>query len=126
MRVACVADGFHPFEEGGPVKAIRNYIGRHRLGERRPTRTGLKLLGSVEQNRVAAKAGIDARLKEAAHLRAEGALGAGLTRHVIFLGAELLAPLGVCLYDFAIRCRIAVLGEAQNIGPFQDHDLWYR
>lgn len=33
VRVADIADGFNPFQEGGSVKAVSNHIERHRLGE---------------------------------------------------------------------------------------------
>src|SRR5215813_4241534 len=106
MGVTGVADGLNPLQEGWSVKVIRNYVGSHGLGERWPAGAGLEFLRGVEQNRVAAEAGIDSRFKQAAHLRAEGALGAGLTCDMVLLRAELLPPFGVRLNDFVVRGEV--------------------
>jgi hypothetical protein len=57
-----------------------------------------------KRTRVAAQAGIDSRLKEAAHFRAEGALRSGLPRDVVFLVTQLLAPFGIRL-DYLVIGR---------------------
>jgi hypothetical protein len=110
MGVARVADSFHPLQKARSVEMVRNDVGGYGLRKGRPTRTGLKFLACVEQDRVAADAGIDSRLKQATHLRTESALGPGLPRDSVLFGAQLLTPFGICLFDSAIRCRIAIPG----------------
>ena len=126
VRIAGITDGFYPLQEGRSVKTIRDYIGRQGLGERGPARPGLEFLRGVEQNGFAAEAGINTRLKQAAHPRTERPLGSRLAGHVIFLGAQLQTPFRVRLDDLAIRCGIAALGKIQHVGPFQGHDPSYR
>src|ERR1022692_517633 len=95
MGVAGVADGFDSLQKRRSVKAVGDYVRSDRLSEGRPTGARLELFRGVEENRLAAEARIDTRLKQSAHLRAERALGAGLAGHVIFFRAELQAPLSI-------------------------------
>src|SRR6202042_2676746 len=104
-----------------PVKAVSNNVILDRLCEGWPASAGLKLLRRVEEDRVAAEAGIDSWPKEAAHFRSEGALRSGLPGDVVFLVTKLFAPFGVRLDNLPIRCRIAALRQIQNIGPFEHH-----
>src|SRR4051812_15995832 len=108
MRVAYIADTLHPLQKGGSVEAVRNSIGRDRLGKRGPARAGFKFLRRIEENGVAANARIDPGLKQAAHLRAECALRARLPGDVILLGAQLPAPFRLGLHDLVVRSRVAV------------------
>ena len=126
MSVAGIADGFDPFQKCRPVKAICDCIDDHRLGKRRPPGAGLEFLRRIEEDGFAAEAGIDPRLKQPAHLRTEGALSARFTSHVIFLRAQLPAPLSVRLDDLAVRGGIAILGEIEDVGPFQHLLVSYR
>lgn len=123
VRVADIADSFDALQKGGAVKAIRDYVGRDRLCERRPPSTGFKLFGGVEKNRVAAQTGINPRLEQAAHLRTERALRPGPAGHAILLGTQLLAPFGVRFLNPVIRSRITVFGKSQYVGPFQCHSV---
>ena len=79
----------------------------------------LEFLRRVEKDSFTAKAGIDSRLKEAAHFRAERSLRTGLPGYVVFFVAQLSAPLGVRLDDLAIRRRVAILGQFENISPLE-------
>jgi hypothetical protein len=67
------------------------------------------------------KAGIDSRLEQAAHFRAEGAFRPSLPGYVVFLVTQLLAPFGVSFDDPAIRRGVASLRQIQNIGPLEHH-----
>jgi hypothetical protein len=121
VGVAGAANGFDALQESRPVEAVSDDIILDRLGERWPAGIGLEFLRCIEKHRVAAQAGIDSRLKEAAHFRAEGALCSGPSGDVVFLVSELSAPFGVRFDDLAIRRGVAVLRQIQNIGPFDHH-----
>lgn len=45
---------------------------------------------------------------------------------MVFFLAQLLTPLGVHFEDFAVWDAIPLLGEIQNVGPFQKHALILR
>ena len=121
VGVAGVASGFDALQERRPIEPVSDDIGFDRLGERGPARAGLEFLRCIEKHRVAAQAGINSRLKEAAHFRAEGALRSPLSSDVVFLVSELSAPFGVRFDDLAIRRGVADLRQIQNIGPFEHH-----
>jgi hypothetical protein len=46
-----------------------------------------------------------------------------MARHMIFLRAQLLTPFGVRFDYPGVRGGIAVLGEIQDVGPFQHRDI---
>jgi hypothetical protein len=54
----------YALQERWPIKPVSDDIVLDGLCERWPASAGLEFLRGIEQNRVAAKAGIDARLKE--------------------------------------------------------------
>lgn len=119
MRFAGVANRLHAPENGGSVKPVRNGPLRNRLRERRPACVGLKLLVGIEQQCIAANAGIKSGLKPAAHLGAERPLRSRLPRHAVLLRGQLFHPLGVTFYNLVFRGRIPLRRKPQNIGPGQ-------
>ena len=119
VRVARIAGGFDSLQETGAVKTVCDDVRGCRLRKRGPACAGLEFLGGIEQDGVAAEAGINTRLEQAAHLRTERPLGPGLAGDVVLLRAQLLPPFGVRLFDSAIRRRVAVAGKVQDVWPFQ-------
>src|ERR1700683_349150 len=85
VGVTGVANGLDALQERRSVKPVSNDITLNGLCKRRPSGAGFEFLCGIEKDRVAAKAGIDPRLKEAAHFRAEGPLRSGLPGDVVFL-----------------------------------------
>jgi len=121
VGVTSVADGFNALQKRRPVKPVSNDILLDGLREGRPAGMRFKFLRRIEKNGVAAQAGIDARLEEAAHFRAECALRSGLPGDMIFPVTKLFVPFGVRFNDLAIRRGIAVLSQIQYIGPLEHH-----
>ena len=120
MRVARIANRLNPAQKSRSVKMAGNRVRRHWLRKRRPAGPGLEFLRGIEQHRPATQAGVDSGLKQPAHLRTtESPLRARLARHTVLLRTQLRVPLSVCFNDLAVRGRIALLREAQHIGPFQ-------
>jgi hypothetical protein len=78
VGVTSVADGFDALQKRRPVKPVGNDILLDWLCEGWPARMRLKFLRRIEKDGFATKAGIDSRLKEAAHFRAKGTLRSGL------------------------------------------------
>src|SRR5262249_42909780 len=111
-------------QERRPVESVCDHILLDGLGERRPARMRLEFLRRIEKDSFTAKAGIDSRLKEAAHFRAEGSLRACLPGYVVFLDAQLRAPFDVRLAYLAIRRGVAGLRQIENLGPLQGHTLF--
>src|SRR5262249_4897667 len=72
VGVSRVADALDALQERRPVESVCDHILLDGLGERRPARMRLEFLRRIEKDSFTAKAGIDSRLKEAAHFRAEG------------------------------------------------------
>ena len=85
VGVTSVADSFDALQKRRSVKSVGNYILLDGLCEGWPAGMRLKFLRRIEKDGFAAKAGIDSRLKEAAHLRAKGALRSGLPGDMVFL-----------------------------------------
>ena len=115
MGIAGIAKRFDPLQKRRTVEPISDNLLLEGIGERWPASIGLELLRGIEQDRVAAQAGIDCRLKDAAHFRAEGALRPGLPGDVVFLLSELSAPLAVLFDNPAVGHRVAVLCEIEDI-----------
>jgi hypothetical protein len=80
---------------------------------------GLKFLRGIEEQRFAADAGIQAGLEQAAHLRAEGSLGAGFAGYLVLFGGQDPAPIRIGLFNPAIGRGVAVPGEAKDVGPLE-------
>src|SRR6202521_1209432 len=74
VGVASVADGFDALQKRRPVKPVGNDILLDGLCEGWPAGMRLKFLRRIEKDGFAAQAGVDSRLKEAAHFRAKGTL----------------------------------------------------
>ena len=85
VGVTSVADSFDALQKRRSVKSVGNYILLDGLCEGWPAGMRLKFLRRIEKDGFAAKAGIDSLLKEAAHLRAKGALRSGLPGDMVFL-----------------------------------------
>src|ERR1700733_2692327 len=102
MCVTSIADRLDALQERRPVEAVGDRIFLDRLGEGRPACVRLEFLRCVEWDSFTAQAGINSRLKEAAHLRGEGSLRACLPGYIVFFIAQLSAPFSVCLDDLAI------------------------
>ena len=121
MGVTRVADSFDALQKRRPVKPVGNDIRLDGLCERWPARMRLKFLRRIEKDGFATKAGIDSRLKEAAHFRAKGALRSGLPGDMVFLVTKLFTPFGVSFDDLSIRRGVAALRQIQHIGPLEHH-----
>jgi hypothetical protein len=119
MRIAGVANSFDAGCAVAGIEVIRDGIHGDRLSEGRPAGARVKFFRGVEQNGIAAQAGIDSGLEEAAHGRAEGALGACLASDHILFSAELPAPFGIGLYDLMIGRGIAIFGKEENVIPLE-------
>ena len=85
VGVTSVADRFDALQERRSVKPVGNDILLDGLCEGWPASMRLKFLRRIEKDGFAAKARIDSRLKEAAHLRTEGALRSGLPGDMVLL-----------------------------------------
>lgn len=101
------------------VKPISNDVHLYWLRERGPASARLEFLCGIEEQSVAAKAGILSRPEQAAYVRAEGAPCPCVTGWAILLRPKPLAPLRIGLDHLAIRLGIAVLGKFQDVGPFE-------
>jgi hypothetical protein len=119
MRTAGVANSFDAGCAVAGVEVIGDGIHGDRLSEGRPAGAGIEFLRGIEQNGIAAQAGIDSGLQEAAHGRTEGALGACLASNQILVSAELPAPFGIGLYDFMIGRGVAIFGKEENVIPLE-------
>jgi hypothetical protein len=73
------------FKNAGPSNSVGDDI-------RRPARMRLEFLRGIEKDSFTAKPGINSRLKEAAHFRAEGSRRDCLPGYVVFLVAQLRTP----------------------------------
>src|SRR4051812_44236965 len=110
MSAAALADDLGPAHPVRRVVPDLDRLGELRLGEARPARAGVELRLGVEQLRAAGGAAVDAVLVVVPVLAGERALGALLAQHLVLLGRELLAPLGVGLLNLgghAFRVRRA-------------------
>ena len=119
VSVAGIADGFDPLHPGGSVEVVGDGSRIKRLCEGGPSGVGLELFVGIEEECGAACTGVETGLKEAAHLGAEGALGAGLAGDVVFLVGQDLPPFGVGFYYFLRGLGVAVFGEVENVRPFE-------
>ena len=117
VGVTSVANSFDALQKRRPVKPVGNDILLDGLREGRPACMRFEFLRRIEEDGLATQAGINSRLKEAAHCRAEGALRSSLPGDVIFLVTQLFAPFGVRFNDLAIRRGVAALRQIQYIGP---------
>jgi len=124
VGVTRVANGLDALQKRRPVESVGDDILFDRLGERRPARMRLEFLRPIEKDSFTAKAGIDSRLKEAAHFRAEGSFRACLPGYVVFFVAQLRTPFSIRFDDLAIRRGVAGLRQIENIGPLEDHAVF--
>lgn len=124
MRVAGITDSFNPLQEARAVKAIGDRVYLEWLRERRPSGVRFEFFIRVKEQGIATEARVNAWLEQAAHLRAERPLGARLPGDVVLFIGQLLAPLRFRLGDLAIRSRIAVLRQVEDIRP-GEHVLTY-
>src|SRR5581483_11878352 len=108
MGVARIANRLDPLHPMRPIHPVSNRVRRNRLRERRPPGARIEFLRSVEKQRFATKAGIDAGLKKTAHFGTERALRARRARNAELLRVQLRAPFRFCLDELPIRRRIAV------------------
>jgi len=120
MCIADIAEGLHPFKKCGTVEPVCNHVRLNRLGERRPSGARFELFGSIEKDRPAAAAPINAGLEQAAHFGTESAFGGGLPGDAVFVRAQLSAPFRLSLHHPALRRRIAVLRQVEYFLP-SDH-----
>jgi hypothetical protein len=125
VRVTSVADSLDALENRRSIEPVGDYIRLDRLRKRRPAGVRLEFLRRIEENGFTTNAGIDSRLEEAAHFRAESSLRAGLPGYVVLFVAQLSPPFSVRLHHFAIRRRIAAFRQIENIGPLEHHYVFY-
>src|SRR5207237_607022 len=114
MRPALLAHDFSPTHAVRPIVFRFDGIGRERLEEAWPARSGLELGVGIEQ-RLAASGALVHPLVVIVDIGAgERALSALLAHHLVLLRRQLLPPLGVGLFDGSLSVHCELLSVARG------------
>ncbi len=100
MAAALVAHDLDAVHSQTRILLVADHAVGRRAVERRPARARIVLVAGVEQQLAATLAAIFPGRVVGIVLTRKRGLGAFLAAHVIFLGAELVAPLVVVTHDF--------------------------